>query len=106
MNKVNIGHNLEIMRKRQGLTQAELAEAVDVTTDHIDHVENGYNGLSILRLLMLCNVLEVTPNDILAGEYIPPKTEDANTLPLDCLEPTDKVFICKIYHFLKNKSKF
>lgn len=103
MDKVNIGKNLKTLRMNYGITQAELAESIDVTTDHVDHVENGYNGLSLLRLLKICDALKVTPNDIMAGEYKAETKDIDNTLSLDNMKPEDSVLINKLSCYLKSK---
>ncbi|MCI8339213.1 MAG: helix-turn-helix transcriptional regulator [Lachnospiraceae bacterium] len=103
MNQMKIGQNLSAIRLQHGLTQAELAEAADVTTDHISHVENGSNGISLELLLKICRALGITPNDILSGEYETEEKSDDHTLSLDQLEPSDIDLIEKIAHYLKNK---
>lgn len=45
MNTLKIGQNLSAIRMQHGLTQAELAEAIGVTTSHIGHVESGSRAL-------------------------------------------------------------
>lgn len=81
MNKLNIGKNLAVIRMQQGFTQAELAEAADVTTDHIGHVENGSSGISLELILKICPILKTTPNDILSGEYGTKEKTDAENAP-------------------------
>ncbi len=74
-------------------TQAELAEAAGVTTDHISHVESGSNGISLKLLLKIRQALRITPNDILTGEYETEEKSDGNTLSLDQIEPSDSDLI-------------
>ncbi len=104
MNNAQIGKNLETLRLMHGLTQSELAEAADVTTNHISHLESGSSGISLKLILKICRVLKTTPNDILSGEYETYDKDDGHTLSLDHLEPSDIDLIEKIAHFLKNKS--
>ena len=103
MNTMKIGQNLSAIRLRHGLTQAELAEAADVTTDHISHIESGSRGISLELLLKICLALRTTPNDILAGEYGTKEKGDGHTLSLDHMEPSDIDLIEKIAYYLKNK---
>ncbi len=106
MSKMKIGQNLSAIRLQHGLTQAELAEAVGVTTDHISHVENGSNGISLELLLKICLALRITPNDILSGEYDTTEKNDGYTLSLDRLDPSDRDLIEKIAYYMENKKGF
>ena len=105
MNTTHIRKNLVALRLTHGLTQAELAEAVDVTTNHISHVENGSNGISLELLLKICRALGITPNDILSGEYETEEKSDGHALSLDHMEPSDIDLIEKIAYYMKNKKK-
>jgi len=69
MNRKNIGNNLRILRKQNGMTQAELAEDIGVSKDHISHAEIGFGSISMPLLLEICRSLDVTPNDVLTGEF-------------------------------------
>ena len=88
MNTMKIGQNLSAIRLRHGLTQAELAEAADVTTSHIGHVENGSRGISLELVLKICRTLRATPNDLLAGEY---ETEEKKRWPCAFIRPIEAI---------------
>ena len=103
MNQMKIGQNLSAIRLQHGLTQAELAEAVGVTTDHISHVENGTNGISLELILKICRTLKITPNDILSGEYDTTEKNDGHALSLDRLEPSDRDLIERLRITWKTK---
>lgn len=62
-----IGNNIRRARKRQLYTQQELAEEADLSVTHIAHLECGTANLSADSLVKLCEVLYVTPNDLLRG---------------------------------------
>lgn len=107
MNRTNIGNNIGILRRQQGITQAELAEAVSVTTDHIDHVENGFSGISLSLLLKICRILRVAPNDILAGEYEIEEENDSSLqtmFTLDNVKPADKILLSHLYYFMRSRA--
>lgn len=107
MNRTNIGNNIGSLRRKRGITQAELAEAVDVTTDHIDHVENGYSGISLSLVLKICGVLRVAPNDILAGKYEIEEENDSSLqtmFTLDNVKPADKILLAHVYYFMCNRA--
>lgn len=114
MNQKNIGQNLRILRRQRGLTQAQIAEKADVSTDHISHVEIGTSALSLPLLLDLCKKLEVTPNDILAGEYSPDSTNTENNstsnllnkdMDIERLNPDDRILLNYLYQFMTRRKK-
>ncbi len=69
MNLKSLGLNIKKYRKGLKYTQLELAEKTNLSTVHISHIENGSVKMSVDTLISMCNVLKVTPNDILEGQY-------------------------------------
>ena len=59
------GLNVVFYRKRKRLTQLQLAELVDVDRSHISAIELGNVGVSFDVLFKLCEVLEVTPKEMM-----------------------------------------
>lgn len=60
-----IGNRLLAIRKRSGLTQAEVAEAAGLSDRTYADIERGQVNMRIETLLRICNVLHVTPDEIL-----------------------------------------
>ena len=58
------GLNVVYYRKRQKLTQLQLAEIVDVDRSHISAIESGNVGVSFDVLFKLCEALEITPKQL------------------------------------------
>lgn len=73
-----IGLNIKSCRNMMKLTQAQLAEAVNLSTNHISHIENGSSQMSINTLIDICKVLNTSPNQILWGTYN--NTDNENSL--------------------------
>ena len=71
-----IGLNIKNCRKRKKLTQAQLAEKINLSTNHISHIESGSSKMSLDTLIDVCNALEVSPNEILWGTYNLPTVSD------------------------------
>lgn len=67
LNFVEIGRNVRIARKRKGLKQEELAEAINVTTHHISHIETGQTHPSLTALVAIANVLDTDANSLLGN---------------------------------------
>ena len=56
-------------RKQKGFTQAQLAEIIDISTIHMSHLETGSVAMSLECMIKVCNALEVSPDDLLIGEF-------------------------------------
>lgn len=70
--KLQIGTNISNLRKRQGLTQAGLAEKVNYSDKAVSKWERGESVPDVLTLVSLAEVLGVTVDDLLS---------DPNALP-------------------------
>jgi transcriptional regulator with XRE-family HTH domain len=70
MNQKKIGAFIAECRKRKKLTQLELAEKLGVTDRSVSNWENGVclPDASLYRLL--CDILQISINELFAGEYI------------------------------------
>lgn len=70
MNQKKIGAFIAECRKRNKLTQLELAEKLGVTDRSVSNWENGIclPDASLYRLL--CDILQISMNELFAGEYI------------------------------------
>lgn len=58
------GLNVVYYRKRKKLTQLQLAELVDIDRSHISAIELGNVGVSFDVIFRLCEVLDVSPEDL------------------------------------------
>ena len=58
------GLNVVYYRKRERLTQLELAELVDVDRSHISAIELGNVGVSFDVLFKMCDVLHIPPKQL------------------------------------------
>lgn len=67
-NLVTIGNKLLAIRKRMGMTQAEVAEAAGLSDRTYADIERGTVNMRIETILRICNVLHITPDDILTEE--------------------------------------
>ena len=70
MNQKKIGAFIAECRKRKKLTQLELAEKLGVTDRSVSNWENGVclPDASLYRLL--CNILQISINELFAGEFV------------------------------------
>lgn len=58
------GLNVVYYRKRQKLTQLQLAELVNVDRSHISAIELGKVGVSFDVIFKLCEVLNISPKEL------------------------------------------
>ena len=63
-----LGRNIRAARQKSGLKQAELAERVEVTAQHICHIEMAKSQPSLLVLVAIANVLDTDLNSLLGDE--------------------------------------
>ncbi len=70
MDQVKIGRFIAQYRKKNGLTQMQLAEKLKITDRAVSKWENGRAMPDSSIMLQLCNVLGVSVNDLLNGEVI------------------------------------
>jgi transcriptional regulator with XRE-family HTH domain len=70
MNQEKIGKFIACCRKKQKLTQEQLAEKLGITYKAVSKWETG-KGLPDASIMKdLCNILKITVNDLLSGELI------------------------------------
>ena len=70
MDQVKIGKFIAECRKNKNLTQAELAEKLNITDRAISKWETGKGMPDSSIMLELCNELGITVNEVLSGEMI------------------------------------
>ena len=59
-----IGSNIKDARKLKGLTQSDVAKIFRMTQQQYSRFENGVFELNYEQILKLCEVLDLTPNEI------------------------------------------
>lgn len=70
MNQVEIGKFIARCRKEKKLTQAQLAEKLNITDRAISKWETGKSMPDSSIMLELCEILGITVNELLSGEVI------------------------------------
>ena len=74
MDQIKIGKFIAECRKKNNLTQMQLAEKLNITDRAISKWENGKGMPDSSIMLDLCNELKISVNELLSGEVI--KMED------------------------------
>ena len=78
MNQEKIGKFIAECRKEQNYTQAVLAEKLGITDRAISKWENGNSVPDTEILLSLCSALDISINELLSGEKLPPEDYSKN----------------------------
>ncbi|MBP3437511.1 MAG: helix-turn-helix transcriptional regulator [Clostridia bacterium] len=70
MNQIKIGKFIAERRKKANLSQMQLAEKLNITDRAISKWETGKSLPDSSIMLLLCDILNITVNDLLCGEVI------------------------------------
>lgn len=80
-----MGNRIKVRRKELRMKQAELAEVLDISNNHMSSIENGRQKPSLDTFIGICNHLNVTPDYLLLGSM------HAHNIPKDI---TEKLRLC------------
>jgi len=70
MDQIKIGSFIAACRKEKDLTQTQLAEKLGITNKAVSKWETGKSLPDASIMLALCEVLDITVNDLLCGEVV------------------------------------
>ncbi len=70
MDQIKIGKFIAECRKKNGLTQMQLAEKLNITDRAVSKWENGKSLPDSSIMLELCKELKISVNDLLSGEVV------------------------------------
>ena len=76
MDQIKIGKFITECRKKKNLTQAQLAENLNITDRAISKWETGKSMPDFDIMLKLCEILEISVNELLCGEMINMEQKD------------------------------
>ena len=86
-----IGNKLLTIRKRMGMTQAEVAEAAGLSDRTYADIERGSVNMRTETILRICNVLHITPDEILTEVSTSLAAKQAELIErLNTCNPKDK----------------
>lgn len=102
--KYKVAKNIKLYRKD---TQEITAEKAEISTDTLSAAERGKAVMNIFNFVKLCNVMNVTPNDILK-EFINNKDRIVEQELLDEISKLtlqEKEFLKTVIKFIKTHDK-
>ncbi len=76
MDQIKIGEFISLKRKEKNITQSELAEKLNITDRSISKWENGICLPDANNMLELCEILDITINDLFSGEIVDMKNNE------------------------------
>ena len=83
-----IGERLRATRKEKGLTQAQVADMLDMSCNFYGEIERGNCRLSLEKLMLVHQRLEIDLTYLITGENTP--SINFHDIISDC--PKDKIF--------------
>lgn len=79
MDLVKIGKFIAEQRKKKSITQEQLAEKLYITDRAVSKWERGLSLPDADKMLELCNILDISVNELLNGEMIDKKDYESKT---------------------------
>lgn len=92
-----VGHSIALKRKTKGLTQAEIAEQLEVETETISRIENGVISPTLVRLEQMATLLGCSISSFFISEG--DDTRDLADSIAECLQglsTKDKEMILRV----------
>lgn len=100
--KETVAKNLLYYRKKNKITQKQLAEQLGVKHNSISAWENGVNSIDIDTLFQVCKIFGVTVNDMYGIENNEPTTVAAH-FNTDDLTDAEREDVANYIEFVKAK---
>lgn len=100
--KQELGEKIKRERKRQGLTQEQLAEMIDISSRNLSNIEIGQNFPKAETLEKILKSLNISTEDLFANDHIKNSEELLNSI--DALlnnAKSDNSKLEKIYKIIK-----
>ena len=96
-NAREIGNRLLAIRKRAGMTQAEVAEAAGLADRTYADIERGSVNMRVETILRICEALHITPDEILTrGDTEMTAQQEELLARLNACNPKDKETALKL----------
>lgn len=84
MDNIQTGRLIAELRKKQGLTQQQLADKLNLSNKTISKWESGSGSPDISNLPVLAEALEISVDELLNGELNQLKSDTNLDVPKDC----------------------
>lgn len=81
----DMGRRIRALRKKQGITQAELALKCDISTSFMGHIERGSRIASLETLMAIANVFDVSLEALVKGMDLSSYSSESMSLKMRIL---------------------
>ena len=99
--KKQLGAKIKRLRLKEGFTQEQFAEKINIATRTLSGIETGENFLTADTLEKILDVLNVTSAELFAIEHIKSQEDLVNEIIADVQNLKDKQKIETIYKIIK-----
>lgn len=96
-----IGEKLKEIRLNKKISMECMSSRCLMSSSHLKQIENGINGITLNKFIIICNALEINPQEILE-EFVLISTINDNILFLNLQR--NKNVSKNIIEFMKNKN--
>lgn len=97
---IRIGRLLQAARESQHVSQADISRATGISKNHISGIERGTSKMSVELLLGYCDILKMTPNEILG--YDNTAINPSLRAEIESLTPDEQTKLKDFIALLKN----
>ncbi len=81
-----IGKRIKTVRKQRGLTQEQLSQMVDISTNYLSNIETGFRTPKLETLIQIMNALECDANALLADVVDASTSEESGRISKELAE--------------------
>ena len=103
-NKMTISERILKVLKDRNMTQAEFAKQVGIATSTISEWKKRKTNPTADKIMDICNVLQITPEQLLTGKGIGDEENITGTSRESCFTPYD-IQLVQDYHGLKEEQQ-
>ena len=103
-NKMTISERILKVLKDRNMTQAEFAKQVGIATSTISEWKKIKTNPTADKIMDICNVLQITPEQLLTGKGIEDEENITVTSRESCFTPYD-IQLVQDYHGLKEEQQ-
>lgn len=99
--KKQLGQKIKRLRQKNGLTQEQLAEKIDIATRTLCGIENGENFLTATTLEKILNAFDITSSELFAFNHIKPQQDLKDEMISDIQKLNNREQIETLYKIIK-----
>lgn len=101
---MTISERILVVLRERNMTQVEFAKQVGIATSTISEWKKKKTNPTVDKIMDICNVLQITPEQLLTGKGIEDEEEIAAASPESRFSPYD-IQLVEDYHGLKEEQQ-